>query len=189
MLIGFIGTPSCGKSTTSLGLSYTLKKLGYSVELVIEYARRHIIECRINGIVGNGGFDGQKIIYGQDSHNALLYRNHSDAITITDGCTVNCSFYNDFNHLNLIEEANKYDLLFYIPTEDVAPIPGDANRLQNREQIMAFAAKWEEVVRPLMTQVPHIVELRGYPHYTVDQMVENAFAVIEERFFKKKMAA
>lgn len=189
MLIGFIGTPSCGKSTTSFGLCYHLKKLGFGVELVTEYARRHIIECRINGIVGNGGFEGQTIIYGQDSANALLYRNHSDAITITDGCTINCSFYNDFNHLDLVEEANKYDLLFYIPTEDVPPAPGDANRIQNRAQIMALAAKWEEVIRPLMEKVPHIVELRGYPNFTTDQMVESAYAVIEERFFKKKLAA
>ena len=189
MLIGFIGTPSCGKSTTSFGLCYHLKKLGYTVELVTEYARRHIIECRFNGIVGNGGYEGQKVIYAQDSANALLYRDHSDAITITDGCTINCSFYNDFNHLDLISEANKYDLLFYIPTEDVPPVPGDANRIQNREQIMALAAKWEEVVRPLMDQLPHIVELRGYPNFTVDQMVEAAYAVMQERFFKQKIAA
>ena len=189
MLIGFIGTPSCGKSTTSFGLCYHLKKRGYTVELVTEYARRHIIDCRVKGIPGNGGYEGQKIIYGQDSNNALIYRKYSDAVTVTDGCTINCSFYNDFNHLDLVEEANKYDLLFYIPTEDVPPVPGDANRLQNREQILTLARKWEEVIRPLMAQVPHIVELRGYPHYTVDQMVDAAYTVIDDRFFKKKLAA
>ncbi len=189
MLIGFIGTPCCGKSTISFGLCYALKKHGYAVEMVTEYARRHIIDCRINGITGNGGFAGQEIIYGQDSSNALLYREYSDAMTITDGCTINCSFYNDFNHLNLVDEANKYDLLFYIPTEDVPPTPGDANRVQNRDEIMALATKWEAAVRPLMKAVPHIVELRGYPHFTVDQMVQTALNTIEQRFFQKKIAA
>lgn len=189
MLIGFIGAPGCGKTTTAFGLCSLLKKSRYPTEFVAEYARRHIMECRIKGIEKNGGYAGQEIIYSQDSHNAWLYRNHSGCVTVTDGCTINCSFYSDFNHLDLAEEAQKYDLLFYIPMLKGIPFVADANRFQDSAEILALAAKWEEIVRPLMARIPHIAELKGYPDVTPDQMAENAFTVFQSLFSSEQIAA
>ena len=43
-VINFFGGPGCGKSTTASGLFYTMKKQGYSVELVTEYAKELVWE-------------------------------------------------------------------------------------------------------------------------------------------------
>lgn len=179
MLIGFIGAPCCGKSTTAFGLCHTFKTKGYAVEFIPEYARRHIMDIRINGGAGNGGIDGQNVIYGQDSNNALLYREHSDALCITDGSTLNCYFY-DYDHLDLVAEAIKYDVLFYVPIGDVPPAKNDSNRVHNREESMRLAKRWDDTIRPLMAELPHIVELRGYPYQSADDMLTQATAIIED---------
>lgn len=187
MLIGFIGAPCCGKSTTAFGLCHSFKTKGYAVEFIPEYARRHIMEIRINGGSGNGGLAGQHVIYGQDSHNALLYRDHSDALNITDGSTLNCYFYG-FEIIDLAEEAMKYDLLFYVPIGDVPPTRNaDSNRAHNRDESMKLAARWEDKIRPLMNEMPHIVELRGYPYQTAEEMLEQAIAEIETRLADNTM--
>lgn len=179
MLIGFIGAPCCGKSTTAFGLCHTFKTKGYAVEFIPEYARRHIMDVHIQGGSGNGGLAGQHVIYGQDSANALLYRQHSDALNITDGSTVNCFFYG-FEVIDPTEEAMKYDLLFYVPIGDVPPTRNnDGNRAHNRDQSMEMAARWDATIRPLMQKMPHIVELRGYPYQTAEEMLQQAVSVIE----------
>lgn len=186
MLIGFIGAPCCGKSTTAFGLCHTFKTKGYAVEFIPEYARRQIMETRIKGGTGNGGMDGQKIIYSQDSDNAVLYRNYSDAINITDGSTLNCYFYG-FDMLDLAEEAKKYDILFYVPIGDVPPTKADINRVQNREESMQMASRWEDVIRPLMTHASNIIELRGYPYQTAEAMLDQAVAIIEEKMAERTL--
>jgi hypothetical protein len=183
MLIGFIGTPSCGKSTTAFGLCYRLKKEGHPIEFVPEFARRRIIDCRVQGIDGIGGVDGQHVIYSMDHTQHVYYRDHANAITITDGSTVNCYFYG-LDTLDLAHEAAKYDLLFYIPMHDVVYDTGDANRRENREQLMKMAQRWEATIRPLMKDAPNIVELKGYPHFTADETAEAAFHIVNERFLK-----
>jgi GTPase SAR1 family protein len=188
MLIGFIGAPSCGKSTTAFGLCSKLKQEGYPVEFIAEYARRYIMECRRDGIVYKGGFEGQTVIYGQDNANALFYREHSDAISIMDGSTINCYFYG-YEILDLAEEAVKYDLLFYTPVTDIPPTNKDLNRVQNKTEILELAQRWEDKIRPLMKQIPHIVELPGYPFATVDEMVDHAYTIIGERFLRQRLAA
>jgi hypothetical protein len=185
MMIGFIGTPSCGKSTTAFGLCYRLKKEGYPVEFVAEYARRRIIECRLEGISGNGGVEGQRLIYKTDSANTVFYRDHANAISIMDGSTINCFFYG-FDPMDFDAEAAKYDLLFYIPTTDVPASVMDANRMQDRDAILKMATRWDDVVRPLMKKHAHIVELPGYPHQNEDAMVAQAFAVVSGLLSEKK---
>jgi hypothetical protein len=188
MMIGFIGAPGCGKSTTAFGLCYRLKQEGYPVEFIAEYARRHIMECRLKGIVYKGGFEGQKVIYGQDNANTLFYRDHSDAVTVLDGSTINCYFYG-YGILDMVEEAAKYDILFYTPVKELVPVAKDANRVQNMQEILDLGQRWEEKIRPLMSRVNNIIELPGYPHQTCEQMVDMAYAVIHNYFLEKKRAA
>lgn len=187
MLIGFIGAPCCGKSTTAFGLCHYFKTQGHAVEFIPEYARRHIMETRIKGGVGNGGPKGQHFIYTQDSDNALLYRDHSQALCITDGSTLNCHFY-DYPGLDLVEEAAKYDLLFYVPIGDVPPTKTDSNRVQNRQESMELAQRWDDTIRPLIGTIPHIVELRGYPYQTAEAMLTEAVTIIEEKLRRAEKA-
>jgi ABC-type dipeptide/oligopeptide/nickel transport system ATPase component len=180
MLIGFIGAPGCGKSTTAFGLCYELKKQGHAVEFVAEYARRHIMECRIKGIPGNGGFDGQTVIYNQDSANAKIYRQHAPGFTIADGSTVNCYFYG-FDHIDLLEEAAKYDLLFYIPLTHTPSIPSqDVNRMQTQSELLEMGRKWENAIRPLIAKAGNIITLEAYPAYTPDEVTQAALAYINK---------
>jgi hypothetical protein len=185
MMIGFIGTPSCGKSTTAFGLCYRLKKEGYPVELVVEAARRRIIECRLSGIAGNGGVEGQRTIYKIDAANTDFYREHSNTVSIMDGSTLNCYFYG-FDPMDFDAEAARYDLLFYIPTVAVPPALLDSNRMQSANEILEMAGRWEGVVRPLMKKFPQIVELPGYPHANEDQMVDNALQIVLGMLKKEK---
>lgn len=43
-VINFFGGPGCGKSTTTAGLFYTMKKKHYKVEMVTEYAKELVWE-------------------------------------------------------------------------------------------------------------------------------------------------
>ena len=188
MLIGFIGSPGCGKSTTAFGLCYRLKQNGYAIEFFAEYARYQIMQCRLQGIAGNGGTTGQNNIYANDSHNALFYRDHADSLCITDGSTLNCHFYG-IEEMDFAAEAAKYDLLFYVPVIDVPLTLNDPNRVQDKQQILEMAGKWESVIRPLMSTLDHIVELQGYPHQTTEQMLDSAYKVILDRLQERKLAA
>lgn len=181
MLVGFIGAPCCGKSTTAFGLCHHFKTQGYAVEFIPEYARRHIMETRLNGGIGNGGDAGQQVIYTQDSNNALFYHEHSDALCITDGSTINCHFYG-YPALDMAQEAQKYDILFYVPIGAVPPTKTDPNRVQNQAESMALAQLWDDTMRPMLGVIPNIVELRGYPYQTAEAMLTQAIAVVEEKF-------
>lgn len=188
MMIGFIGSPGCGKSTTAFGLCYRLKQNGYPAEFFAEYARYQIMQTRLKGQTGNGGDEGQKRISQQDSDNALFYRDHADSITITDGSTLNCYFYG-IDDLDFAAEAAKYDLLFYVPVTDAPASVNDPNRVQNRQQILEMGQRWENRIRPLMADCDHIIELKGYPHATTDQMLDTAYALITDRLSTRKLAA
>lgn len=188
VLIGFIGAPGCGKTTTALGLTYRLKKEEIAAEFIPEAARQKIIECRIAGIPGNGGLEGQKNIYAADTYLHGLYRNHANSISITDGSTVNCFFYG-LQDLDLADELAKYDLSFYIPLTDTAYKNNDANRLQKREEILRLGALWESVIAPLEKENASIIRLNGYPHATPEEMIENAYNCVLERFNPHKIAA
>lgn len=179
MLIGFIGSPSCGKSTTAFGLCHELKKRGYAVEFFAEHARRQIMETRIKGGIGNGGMDGQHIIYNQDCDNAAFYRDNADAISITDGSSVNCYFYG-LDTLDLTAEMAKYDVLFYVSMTDVPPDNSDANRVQNNTEILHMAERWDHVIRPYLGKVANLVEIRGYPSQTTEAMLDQAISVVRD---------
>lgn len=184
MLIGFIGSPGCGKSTTAFGLCTRLKQDNYPVEFYAEYARYQIMQCRAQGIAGNGGDEGQKTIYDKDSSNALFYRNHSDSICVTDGSTVNCHFYG-LQGINFDAEIAKYDVLFYVPVVDVPLNVQDANRMQNKQEILDMAVLWEKTIRPLMKTHSNIIELTGYPTHNAQEMQDAAYAILKNILVKK----
>ena len=48
LVVNFYGGPSCGKTTAALELTAALKKAGYNVEYVSEYAKELVLENRID---------------------------------------------------------------------------------------------------------------------------------------------
>lgn len=188
MLIGFIGAPSCGKTTTALGLTYRLKKENYQAEFIPEAARQQIIECRSKNISGNGGDEGQRKIYETDRYLHALYRTYSSGFSITDGSTVNCFFYG-LDSLDLETECKCYDLQFYIPLTTTTYQSGDVNRIQTHHEIIELAKLWEEKIPLLQHKLNNIITLDGYPNSTQDQMVETAYQHIKQFFLIKKDAA
>jgi len=188
MLIGFVGAPSCGKSTVAFGLCYTLKQKDYAIEFYAEYARQQIMQVRAQGSTGNGGLSGQRVIYTKDSENALFYRSHTDALIVTDGSTLNCYFYG-IDDLDFKAEATKYDLLFYIPMTELPVIVHDENRMQNGAEIIAMGRRWEDTIRPLLSSIPNLVELPGYPQRSIEQMTAQAMDIILAKKSDLKRAA
>lgn len=187
MIIGFIGAPSCGKTTTALGLCYRLKLEDKPAEFIPEAARQKIVESRIAGTFEKA-FERQQKIYAEDTYLHNLYRYNGDNIAITDGSTINCYFYG-FDMLNLAEEALKYDVLFYIPLTEVSYSGGDTNRIQRPDEIAALGALWHKAIVPLQQQFPHILTLEGYPRYSQTEMVEAAYRAFTDFISAKQKAA
>ena len=44
LVVNLIGGPGCGKSTTTAGLFYELKKKGYNCEMSLEFAKDKVYE-------------------------------------------------------------------------------------------------------------------------------------------------
>lgn len=76
-VINLIGGPSAGKSTLALGLAYEMKKAGYNVELVTEYAKDIIWEERMNLL------EQQEYIFAKQNRKLYRLRKKVDFV-ITD---------------------------------------------------------------------------------------------------------
>jgi len=112
-LIGFVGSPYSGKTTTAALLFGELKKAGIQVEYLPEYARDRIRELK--NMRSKVILDEPAQVFIRDFQQVLeerhLLHNGDGAITVTDGSTVNSFFYNGSN--NLESEINRYDVLFF----------------------------------------------------------------------------
>lgn len=76
-VINLIGGPGCGKSTTAAGLFYELKKKGYSVELVTEYAKTRVWEDALKTL------KDQIYVFGKQHHSQWKLEGKVDYI-VTD---------------------------------------------------------------------------------------------------------
>ena len=62
LVVNLIGGPGCGKSTTTAGLFYELKKKGYNCEMSLEFAKDKVYEESFRII------DDQIYIFGKQFH-------------------------------------------------------------------------------------------------------------------------
>lgn len=76
-VINFFAEPSAGKSTTAAGLFFLMKRAGYNVELVNEYAKDLVWQER------NKTFSDQLYITAKQNHKLEVLRNKMDYV-ITD---------------------------------------------------------------------------------------------------------
>jgi ABC-type oligopeptide transport system ATPase subunit len=160
-LIGFVGSPYSGKTTTAALLFGELKKAGIQVEYLPEYARDRIREMKdlnpnfkLNDAVQMHIRDIQQKL--EERH---LNHNGDGAITITDGSTANSHFYNGSDDLEY--EINRYDILFFSRNIEERSAT-DENRVHDVE----FSRQMETKVLSSLNMVcpllkTNIVELNG----------------------------
>jgi len=114
MLIGFVGSPCSGKTTTAAALFSELKNAGEPVEFFPEYAREYIMRMRFSNGSRDLSKNDQLQIYWKQKEIENMYQTMSpNSLTITDGSTLNSYFYGLEEKLELEEELERYDLIFF----------------------------------------------------------------------------
>lgn len=145
MLIGFIGCPGSGKTTTAALTFADLKEMGVAAEFIPEQARLHIAEKRLSLHQAPGS---PVVLHDNDQVDILCRQSEAEAtmvqscgpetIVITDSSTFNSLLYMSDACREEIwsawwEGRLKYDLLFYC-----APVKGfssrDPNRVHDQQQ-------------------------------------------------------
>lgn len=166
MLIGFIGTPSSGKTTLAAETFVHLKRMGVVSEFVVEIARQHIAQKRLEGkqtLQGNVVLtddDQQQIMEKQLLAEELM--NTPDTICVSDSSPLNAIMYmsdavrlSDAVKKMFIQAIFNYDLL--ILAEDIqesyAP---DPNRLHGLEHRAGLQAQRHQLVQAIMDFRPDL---------------------------------
>lgn len=134
MLIGFLGAPCSGKTTTAALVFAALKNMGKLVEFIPESARLYI--CQKREQEGNNitlsDWDQTEICNLQDYYETLFIKSGTDTV-LTDSSVFNSFLYMtpEFRNNPVLEKFQnyKYDYLFHCP-----PIPfqnKDPNRIHD----------------------------------------------------------
>lgn len=173
MLIGFVGCPSSGKTTTAAMLFADLKLGGQASEFVPEQARIYIAEKKNEAgflrveFKGLGDRDQVEIISRQNNLESLLKRNSApDTIIVADTATLNTLLYMSPETRQLPEVREivtrsmaRYDLLFYCsPVLWRAP-EKDSLRIHDQEQSLILDKSIPEVI-----DMRSIIRLPVSPH-------------------------
>lgn len=130
LVVNLIGGPGCGKSTTTVGLFYELKKKGYNCEMSLEFAKDKVYEEAFRTM------DDQIYIFGKQFHKLWRLKDKVDII-VTDSPLVVSLYYNreeskyfdDF----VVEQYGKFNnLLYFIDRGDIEF--QESGRIQDKEQ-------------------------------------------------------
>jgi len=183
--IGCIGSPFSGKTTTSALLFAELKKKGYPVEFLPEYARVHIREKRSidpDASVVLNDSDQLTIARGQfEWEKSIMDYSGKEVVLITDGSVSNAYFYTTTPILDLPKTINQYDLLFFSKNIERTGA-NDGNRIHNSDFSLQMESKIKEELEKLCPLVKrNVVVLNG----SVEERLETAFNSFKERFQKK----
>lgn len=161
MLIGFIGCPNSGKTTTAAQVFADLKQLGISSEFLPEQARYHIAKKRWSESLSPSQSvplqdEDQEKILDQQAKTESIFKKAcgQDVILLTDTCTYNSLLYMSPEcQDNEIRKRNwnycKYDLLFYSK-----PIPYetnllDPNRVHSETEALKIDSRIPELIKTL----------------------------------------
>lgn len=182
MLVGSIGAPGSGKTTTAARLFAELKESANSCEFITERARTLIAFKHFQSILTNLPFalsDGDQYEIANSQYTAELIMKTvcgPNSIVITDSCVLNSLLYmsDDFRTTpqvtELIEKSIKqYDLLFLchlVPRLNLH----DPNRIHSEEESVALHDKLELLVKQYCPNTP-VVQLMGNPRSRLLQAV------------------
>lgn len=172
MLIGFIGAPCSGKTTTAARLFAELKDNGTPSEFITEAARMYIAKKRLACILGNLKFelndeDQWAICSNQFMSEYYLTESAPSSIVVSDSSVLNSSLYmTDKFSVSvkvsdlMVKALSRYDLLFVC-----APVPMprslDSNRVHDKSQILAIQNKIENMLATYQITPPKIMYLGG----------------------------
>ena len=151
VLIGFIGSPCSGKTTTAARLFADLKDFGYVAEFVPEQARLYIAHQRqlTSETVTLTDADQFQILKSQRSAEELML--HGDTIVVTDSSILNTLLYlsSEFQSESFLKEvdvaARRYDLLFRCPPVQTTAIC-DPNRVHSFAQSVELHGRLDQLL-------------------------------------------
>ncbi len=184
MLIGFLGAPCSGKTTTAAMAFAELKDMGIPAEFVVEKARKFIAGKRVNCLKTNTPFtltdeDQNTIAMSQFSDEQLIVESVEwHTAVITDSSVFNSLIYMSEAHANepgvrrsMQFALDKYDLLFLCGI--VPPSPAlDSNRVHNQQQSFDLDTRLQALLKEFTTKTP-IISLSGSSKYRAREVVSN----------------
>lgn len=189
MLVGFIGAPCSGKTTTAAKLFAELKDNGQPSEYVAEKARSYIAAKKFTlRAAGNEHLfslsDEDQISIAKTQYRAELTMNHGNIIVVTDSCVLNSLLYmtpsaregQDVQRL-AVEAASKYDIVFVC-----GPVPrpagDDPNRVHDEATSMGIHSQIEPLLLPFLDE-SKVHYLSGPSHARLQEAISvtlNRFA-------------
>ena len=181
LLIGALGAPLSGKTTTIALLFGEMKKRGYSVEYLPEYARTKIREMKAEGIIDSFGEEHQKIIRKKQEELETLYINNNgkNSITLVDGSTATSFFYKGSDDFSL--EVNRYDVLFFCRNLNSINVE-DPNRIHDKK----FSLKTDLYMSKKINNLPDllskkIIYLDGNIEERLGKALNHIISIIESK--------
>jgi len=187
MLVGFIGGPCSGKTTSAARLFAEFKDSGQSTEYIAERARWHIAKKKYELL--RRGLESKFVLDDLDQLSILSDQEHAEdvmnqdnIIVITDSCVLNTFLYLGDNVLNSpsIQQfgrqvAKRYDVLF-VCAPVARPFGIDPNRVHDEEASRIIHEKVASLF-PLLEGV-EVHNLSG----TTQARVNIAFGVVMNKF-------
>jgi thymidylate kinase len=168
MLVGFMGAPCSGKTTTAARLFADLKEMGTPVEFITEKARSFIAWKKYNSTFTQELFsltnENQLEIAKSQFAAEQIMRSvcGNDLIVLTDTTVLNSALYMtpDFRARPEVQElflqaVKQYDLLFLCQPVEY-PRSYDPNRVHSEEESLALHSELESVFAQYAQGVPSI---------------------------------
>lgn len=173
MLIGFVGAPISGKTTTAALLFAALKDAGYAVEFVPEQARVFIAQRRVFEMTGTSlkpldDVDQFAIMHRQGYMEKLFHFTGTGmSVAITDATAFLALLYMTQESraredvlAYAIESASRFDILFRCHPVHAGDMY-DPNRVHSYEQSLVIDAQLDEVLKLAKVPAEKVVDLTG----------------------------
>lgn len=196
MLVGFIGAPCSGKTTTAAKLFAALKENGQPCEYIAEKARAYIAEKRFALKAQGRGhefrlFDGDQLAIAKSQFRAEMIMDDPGIITVTDSCVLNSFLYmspgfrSTKEVVDLMDAAlGNYDLLFVC-----GPVPRpsgtDPNRVHDADASALINDQIYSLLVPMVSS-HHARPLTKGLSGDAKLRLSNAFSATLERFYSKQ---
>jgi hypothetical protein len=190
MLVGFLGAPISGKTTTAALLFASLKESGYVSEFVPEHARLFIARRRYDAVrLGEpvaplNDLDQRSILYGQYQMEKVFSQDSSRSVIITDATAFLALLYMSPGNRVLGDilphakaSAKAFDLLFRCYPVQAGDLY-DPNRAHSFEQSLALDQQLDDIMSLVGVDRERVVDLVGPTHVRASR----AFHEVMEKF-------
>lgn len=171
-LINVLGAPGLGKSTFGAGLFYEMKKLGYNVELVDEFAKFKVYEKNPKAL------RCQPYIFAQQLYKIMMTAEDVDYI-ITDSPIILSAIYNEdypasFDRF-VVDTFKMFDSENLLLTTDSERSYQETGRRHTAEQQDS-----------LQKQIKELLDTNDIPYIQVDQYNDSILSILQLLTREKK---